>query len=241
MPIDIRFAQRFVHGIAQPGSVEADDRTAFNVDLRATAGRFQTGRSKIPEERLKDSRCLDAHERRRQFVGVPYLQAVGKKHDLHAGVTGIIPMRYGIDDGLPYRFQRQFVCHGGLNAVLTGTDTSVDPGKDEVQSLIHQLENRAPVYQPDMSTYRKYVWVPSMSSSSSIRLEPGPAPAAGSAPFSWSDGYLLELSGIILLFRIVLDTERSKYYSWPTGIGKCKGIGLKVTVELKPGFSPSNP
>ena len=81
-------------------------------------------------------------KRRRKLAGIPDFKPVGKEHDLHAGVAGVVAMGHGVDDGLGYGLLGKFVSGRGLHALRPGTDVPVDFGKNEIRRLIHQFENR---------------------------------------------------------------------------------------------------
>ena len=78
-------------GVAGQKHRVSDERVARNGSVRRT-------------QRL---RC----EWRWKFSGIPDFETVGKKHDLHAGVAGVVAMGYGVDDGLGNGFVREFIIH----------------------------------------------------------------------------------------------------------------------------------
>jgi len=48
----------------------------------------------------------------------------------------------GIDNSLPAHFRRHLISDGGLHAVLSRTDSKVDLGEHEINSLIYQFKSR---------------------------------------------------------------------------------------------------
>ena len=82
-------------------------------------------------------------EGRGQCSGVPDLKAVGEEHNLNAGRTVIVAVRYGVYDGLGYDIGWYFIGNGDLNALCPGADSKVDLGKNEIHRLIHQFKEIA--------------------------------------------------------------------------------------------------
>ena len=62
-------------------------------------------------------------QRRWQLAGVPDFQAIGKKHDLHGGVGGVVAVRDGVNNGFGDSQARQFI--GDRSLVLLTQNPSV--------------------------------------------------------------------------------------------------------------------
>ena len=78
-----------------------------------------------------------------QGAGVPHFEAVLEKHDLHAGVAGVVTMHDGIDDGFGDDLLGDLVFGGNLCAVFPRAHPEVDFGEHEVFGLIDKIEDRA--------------------------------------------------------------------------------------------------
>ena len=68
---------------------------------------------------------------------------VGKEHDLHAGVAGVVAMGDGVDDGFGNGFAGEFVFDRCLRSKGARADGAGDFGHDEVNGLIHEFKDRA--------------------------------------------------------------------------------------------------
>ena len=80
---------------------------------------------------------------RRQFSGIPDLDAIGKHAYLNRTSGDVVAMGDGVDDGFADHVGWDFVTDRGLHALRSGADTAIELGENKVEGHVHLLEDRA--------------------------------------------------------------------------------------------------
>ena len=77
-----------------------------------------------------------------QSAGIPDLQTVAEKHDLHTCIARVVTVRYGIGNRLGYRTLRQFVLHRSVRREVAFAHTCVNTRHDKTHRLVNHLKER---------------------------------------------------------------------------------------------------